>query len=167
MTTREPAAAATVGAPAAPGPPLAGRRRRPTGAPPPLPRSIGASGKGWLIAFAVLAAWVVVTLASPWARRVTDSVDSALLRALSRLRAGWLTEVFRGVDRVVTGWTMFAIALGLLAAMVVFRRWRHLFTFLASVLVLELGGLLLLEAYSRPRPYDVTTIGRWQGYSLP
>jgi hypothetical protein len=55
----------------------------------------------------------------------------------------------------------------LLASMLVFRRWRHLFTFLASVLVLEVFGLLLIEAYSRPRPFDVTTIGRWTGYSLP
>jgi len=132
-----------------------------------LPRSIGTSGKGWLIALAALAAWVVVNLVSSWGRRVTDAVDSAVLRVLSRLRTGWLTEVFRGVDRVATGWTMFAIALALLASMVVFRRWRHLFTFLASVLVLELGGMLLIEASSRPRPYDVTTIGQWQGYSLP
>jgi tRNA A-37 threonylcarbamoyl transferase component Bud32 len=35
------------------------------------------------------------------------------------------------------------------------------------VIVLEVFGLLLIEAYSRPRPYDVTTIGRWNGYSLP
>ena len=48
------------------------RRRRPTGTAPPLPRSIGTSGKGWLVALAVLAAWVVVTLVSSWARRLTD-----------------------------------------------------------------------------------------------
>jgi len=87
-----------------------------------LPRSIGTSGKGWLIALAALAAWVVVNLVSSWGRRMTDAVDSAVLRVLSRLRTGWLTEVFRGVDRVATGWTMFAIALALLASMVVFRR---------------------------------------------
>jgi hypothetical protein len=51
--------------------------------------------------------------------------------------------------------------------MMVFRRWRHLFTFLASILVMQLVGLQLYEAFSRPRPYDVTTIGRWAGFSSP
>ena len=62
---------------------------------------------------------------------------------------------------------MFVAGLALLVAMIVFRRWRHLFTFLASVILLEILGLLLIEAYRRPRPYDVTIIGRWTGFSLP
>jgi membrane-associated phospholipid phosphatase len=143
------------------------RRRRPTGAAPPLPRSIGSTGKGWLVAVVVLGAWIVVTLVSSWAQRVTDDVDAAILRALARRRVDWVSEAFRGIDRAATGWTMFGVAIVLLASMLVFRRWRHLFTFLASVLVLEVFGIVLIQAYSRPRPYDVTTIGRWTGYSLP
>jgi membrane-associated phospholipid phosphatase len=144
-----------------------GRRRRPTGAPPPLPRSIGTSGKGWLAALLVLVVWLVVTLNSQWARRVTDEVDAAILRGIARLRTGWLSDVMRAVDRAATSWGTFVAAVVLLVAMVVFKRWRHLFTYLISVLVLQVVGLLLIEAYSRPRPYDVTTIGRWRGYSLP
>jgi membrane-associated phospholipid phosphatase/tRNA A-37 threonylcarbamoyl transferase component Bud32 len=143
------------------------RRRRPTGAAPALPRSIGTSGKGWLIVSAVLAAWIVVTLVSTWAQRVTNDVDAAILRALARRRIDWVSTAFRGIDRMATGWTMFAVAVLLLVSMIAFRRWRHLFTFLAAVLVLEVLGMILIEAYSRPRPYDVTTIGRWTGYSLP
>ena len=59
------------------------RRRRPSGAPPPLPRSIGTTGKGWLAILVLLVVWMVVTLLSPWARRVTDRVDAALLRAIA------------------------------------------------------------------------------------
>jgi membrane-associated phospholipid phosphatase/tRNA A-37 threonylcarbamoyl transferase component Bud32 len=143
------------------------RRRRPSGAPPPLPRSIGMSGKGWLVAVAVVAVWIVVTLVSDWAQQVTDSVDAAILRSLARHRTEWLSEMFRGIDRMATGWTMFVVAVALLATMLVFRRWRHLFTFLATLVVAEVVVVLLIDAYSRPRPYDVTTIGRWQGYSLP
>ena len=144
-----------------------GRRRRPTGAAPPLPRHIGSSGIGWLVALIVLVVWMVVTLLSPRARRVTDQVDASMLRSIARIRVDWLSELLRGVDRAATGWTMFPIAVALLVSMVVFRRWRHLFTFLASVMVIVVVGVLLIEMYSRPRPYDVTTIGRWQGYSLP
>ena len=144
-----------------------GLRRRPTGAPPPLPRKIGTSGKGWLIGLLLLVGWVVVTLLSKGARRLTDQVDAAVLRLFARARTDWLTELSRAVDRVATGWTMFFAGIALLVAMIVFRRWRHLFTFLASVIVLEIFGLLLIEAYRRPRPYDVTIIGRWTGFSLP
>ena len=143
------------------------RRRRPTGAAPPLPRHIGWSGIGWLVAVVVLVVWMIVTLLSPQARRFTDQVDAAVLRSIARLRVEWLSELLRGVDRAATGWTLFFIGMALVASMMIFRRWRHLFTLLASVAVVAISGVALIELYSRPRPYDVTTIGRWQGYSLP
>ena len=48
-----------------------------------------------------------------------------------------------------------------------FRRWRHLTLFLISVAVTGAlaEGLLLIA--SRPRPFDVTIIGSWEGYSAP
>ena len=149
-------------------PPSGGHvRRRPSGAPPPLPRSIGRTGRGWLVALVVLVAWLVVALLSPWARRVTDQVDASSCARIAALRTDWLTTLARGIDRMATGWTMSIVAGVLLVATVVFRRWRHLFTFLGSVIVLEILGILLIAAYQRPRPYDVTIIGRWQGFSLP
>jgi membrane-associated phospholipid phosphatase len=146
---------------------LARRRRRPTGAPPPLPHSIGVSGKGWLAALVVLVVWVVVTLVSPLARRCTDQVDALILRSFASVRTGWGTALARAIDRMATGWTLSVAAGLLLVAMVGFKRWRHLFTYLGSVLLLRFLGGLLVEAFNRPRPYDVTIIGRWRGFSLP
>jgi membrane-associated phospholipid phosphatase len=143
------------------------RRRRPTGAPPPLPRTIGTTGKLWLACSIVLVTWMVVTVHSEWARRVTDRVDAAISRAFARARTGWLTDILRAVDRAATGWTLSVVAICLLASMILFRRWRHLFTFLASAFVFQLLGVWLIGMYARPRPYDVTQIGRWDGYSLP
>jgi membrane-associated phospholipid phosphatase/tRNA A-37 threonylcarbamoyl transferase component Bud32 len=143
------------------------RRRRPTGAPPPLPRSLGTTGRAWLIVLAVLVGWVLVLLASPAARRFTDQADAAALRQIARARTGWLTDIATAYDRVATGWTLTAAAVVVLVGQIAFRRWRHLFTFLASILVVELVGLQLYNAFSRPRPYDVTTIGRWAGFSSP
>jgi membrane-associated phospholipid phosphatase/tRNA A-37 threonylcarbamoyl transferase component Bud32 len=143
------------------------RQRRPTGAPPPLPRSIGTSGKTWLIVVVVSTAWIVVTLQSEGARRTTTEIDAAILRWFARMRTDWMTDIARAINRVAIGWTIFVVAVLLLVALLVFRRWRHLFTFLASVAVLETVAGELIEAYSRPRPYDVTIIGRWRGFSLP
>jgi serine/threonine protein kinase len=79
-----------------------------------------------------------------------------------------LTGVARAINRVGSGWTASAVGAVLILLLVVFRRWRHLFTFLGSLVVLAIvGGKLLYGPVARPRPYDVTTIGRWGGYSFP
>ena len=47
------------------------------------------------------------------------------------------------------------------------RRWQRLFAFLGSVLVVEAVGLFLVDRFERPRPFEVTTIGDWDGFSFP
>ncbi len=143
------------------------RRRRPSGAPPPLPRSLGSSGKGWLVAMGLLLVWVVVAYWSRPVRRATDAADAAVLRTVVRGRTAWLTDVAERIDRIGSGWTITIVSAGLLLSLVAFRRWRHLFTFLGSLAALESVGSFLYERFERPRPYDVTIIGRWAGFSLP
>ncbi len=116
----------------------------------------------------ILVIWIVAALVSSSVRRATNRIDAELLRGIAHLRTDWLTNVAKAIDRVGSGWTVSAIGGALIIALVVFRRWRHLFTFLGSVVVLVLiGGNLLYEPFTRPRPYDVTTIGRWGGFSFP
>ncbi|HZM31853.1 MAG TPA: hypothetical protein VFB77_15250 [Acidimicrobiales bacterium] len=143
------------------------RRRRPTGAAPPLPRSLGTTGKLWLIALIVVVAAIVILLASSGARTAVDQFDAFVLRQIAHVRMAWLTTLARGIDRVLTGWLFTLAAIALLVALMVFRRWRHLFTFIVSIMVMQFVGLALYEAFSRPRPYDVTIIGRWAGFSSP
>ena len=143
------------------------RRRRPTGAAPPLPRSLGRTGKRWTAALVLAVLAILLLLVSAEARRLVDQADAAVLRFLATFRTPWLTSLARGIDRFTTGWWMTFIALGVLVAQMVFRRWRHLFTFLAAILVTELVGIWLYQGFSRPRPYDVVTIGRWAGFSSP
>jgi hypothetical protein len=143
------------------------RRRRPSGAPPPLPRSLGRSGRSWLVALGALLVWMIVVLMSAWARRVTDRVDAFVLRQIARLRTDWLTDVAKAIDWFWSDWTSTIGAAALMVALIVLRRWRHLITFVGSVLVYALISGLIYELLTRPRPYDVTTIGPWSGFSLP
>ncbi len=142
------------------------RRRRPSGAPPPLPRSIGSTGKGWIVATAVFVVVCLVAIMSPAVRRACEQLDSWMLRGITRTRTDALTDVLRAVNRAATGWAMFVVAITLIVSMVVFRRWRQLFTFLGSVLVVEFVGMGLITAFHRPRPFDVAIIGRWQGFAI-
>ena len=144
-----------------------GRQRRPTGAPPPLPRSVGRSGRLWLAALAyVFIASVVAFRVAGW-ERFADHNDTWILARLTAIRTPWLTHVARAVKVFGSGWPITVIGLALVVLLMIFRRWRHLLVFLASLfLLLKVGGWLY-ELVSRPRPYGVRIIGGWGGFSLP
>jgi membrane-associated phospholipid phosphatase/serine/threonine protein kinase len=143
------------------------RRRRPTGAPPALPRSIGTSGKLWLVLLVAMVAWIPFALASQEVMRIADRADTAFLREVARFRTGWLTTVMTRIDRIGSGWTVTVLSVGTIVLLLGFRRWRHLLTLLGSITVLVVTGSILYEAFSRPRPFGVTIIGRWSGFSMP
>ena len=69
------------------------RRRRPSGAPPPLPKHIGTTGTGWIVAVVVLSGWLILGAIFDRVIRFTNRVDAALLRQIARLRTDWLTDV--------------------------------------------------------------------------
>ncbi|MGI9023244.1 MAG: phosphatase PAP2 family protein [Acidimicrobiales bacterium] len=143
-----------------------GRRRRPSGAPPPFPRKIGHTGRAWLVVAVALLVWGFLGAQYDWARRLTDQGDAAVLRQIARVRTAWLTDVMSAVHRAGSGWAVTAVAVTVIVAIIAFRRWRHLFTLLAALIVLQAIGGALYQ-FSRPRPYDVTSIGRWAGFSMP
>jgi hypothetical protein len=143
------------------------RRRRPSGTAPPLPRSIGTTGTGWLVASAALLVWTVIAYNSPSARRATDRIDAAVLRQFARLRTPWLTDIASPVAKVGNGWLVPATATALILALMVLRRWRHVFTFVGSLAVAELLVGFMYLGFSRPRSYDVNIIGSWRSFSFP
>jgi tRNA A-37 threonylcarbamoyl transferase component Bud32 len=144
------------------------RRRRPSGAAPPLPRSIGTTGKSWLVAVGVMTVALIVVLRWRAASGAVSRTDTSILRLIAKTRTGWLTTAMRGIDRFASGWGVTTIVLSLLVTLVLLRRWRHLFTFVVAVALIEqIGGGILNEGIRRPRPLGVTIIGRWAGYSMP
>ena len=110
---------------------------------------------------------VITALESRGVKRVTDRIDAGLLRAIANVRTGWLNTIMRAINRVGSGWAVTAVAGGLVLTLLAYKRWRHIFTFVGSVIVLEMIGEKLYYDFARPRPYDVTIIDRWVGFSLP
>jgi len=141
-------------------------RRRPTGAPPPLPRKLGASGKGWL-GLAGLLAVALVAFVLRGQPLVAAQLETWFLRSIASLRTDSLTPAMRVLGAVGTGWSKPILGGGILVLLIVFRRWRHLFTFFASLLVAGILGLLVYLLVQRARPYGVTIIGDWTGYAAP
>ena len=152
-----------------PGPPVARtpRRRRPTGAPPPLPHPVSVTTRAWLIlVVVVLAGAILVSVRAP-SLRLDDQVNAAVLRFFARARTPWLTGIARGISVAGSGWGATAVGLSVVALTMAFRRWRHLLIFVCSLAFLELAGFWINRELTRPRPYGVPIIAGWAGYSAP
>jgi hypothetical protein len=141
------------------------RRRRPTGAPPPLPHPVTITTTAWLIlAAVVLAGAFLAWQHTPWLR-VEDQASTWVLTQLAGIRTPWLTDVANGINVAGSGWGASALGLSLVALTMAFRRWRHLLVFMGSLLFLEMVGTWIYNALSRPRPYGVPIIASWGGYA--
>ena len=143
-----------------------GRQRRPTGAPPPLPRRIAVTTAAWVALAAILVTGAfLVSERTPW-RAALDQASTWMLQQLATVRTPWLTHVANGINVAGLYW---APAIGVIAVLLimVFRRWRHLFVLLFCLFFLEIVVNWIYNGLSRPRPYGVWIIGRWDGYSAP
>jgi tRNA A-37 threonylcarbamoyl transferase component Bud32 len=150
------------------GAPGAGRRRRPSGAPPPLPRQLGVSGWVWVTLSASFIAIILVAVAFRSIGNDFERWEVAVLRRIAAVRTGWLTTLVLGINTALAAeWTIRILRLGTLAALVGLRRWRHLLTFLGSVVAVELAVYQLNIFQARPRPIGVRIIGSWEGVSFP
>jgi membrane-associated phospholipid phosphatase len=147
----------------------AGRRRRPSGAPPPLPRHIERSGLIWLGAAIVAAGGAVAVFAgglSHWAVDVTV-IDDAITRRVAGLPMPGFTAAARVIAEA--GAAPAAVIAGylLLLALIVFRRFRHLLVLVVSYEVLTLLTTAFLLVVHRPLPFGVLVQFRWAGFSMP
>jgi tRNA A-37 threonylcarbamoyl transferase component Bud32 len=146
------------------------RRRRPTGAPPPLPHRVQTSGVGWLIAAVVVVALSVVVFARGLrglAVEVTVA-DDAVVRWLAGLHAPGLVGGWRVLAAISSWWVLNGLLVGLLVALLVLRRFRHLIVLLVLVQLMT----LVVEAWlgpiaQRPRPFGVVIRAGWGGWALP
>ena len=145
------------------------RQRRPTGAAPPLPYRLQTSGVGWLVAAVVLVGLTLAVFARGLrgpAVAVTV-VDDAVVRWLADLVGPGLVAPLRALARISSWWVLYTTFYGLVLALLVLRRWRHLLVWFVAV---ELGGFLtfgLAVMVRRPRPFGVDLRSSWGGWALP
>jgi hypothetical protein len=146
------------------------RHRRPSGEPPPLPRHLQTSGVGWLVAALVLVA-VAVAVFSRGLRGLAVEVtvvDDAVVRWLAGADVPGLRAGFRGLAALSSWWSLYGLLWGLVLALLVLRRLRHLIIWLALAALLELIVADILGGIGRrPRPFGVVIETGWGGWALP
>jgi tRNA A-37 threonylcarbamoyl transferase component Bud32 len=145
-----------------------GRRRRPTGAPPPLPRSIQPTGVWWAAAAVVLITLARITF-GPARRSLGVAVtvwDDAVVRWLAGLRLPGLTGLMEAIVASTGSVGMVgALRWATVVALLVLRRFRHLVVFVGSFLAVLL--VVRLATVDRPRPFGVELRGSWAGWAMP
>ncbi len=137
-----------------------GRRRRPTGEPPPLPRSIQPTGVWWAVAAVVLFAFARITF-GPARRSLGVGItvwDDAVVRWLAGLHIPGLTGLMEAIASTGSVGMVSAVRWGTLLALLALRRIRHLVVFVGSFLAVLLAvrwatvvatGLVALFALAR------------------
>jgi tRNA A-37 threonylcarbamoyl transferase component Bud32/membrane-associated phospholipid phosphatase len=144
------------------------RRRRPTGQPPPLPRSIQPTGMWWAAAAVGLITLAKITF-GPARRSLGVAVtvwDDAVVRWLAGLRLPGLTGLMEAVV-ASTGsvGTVEVLRWATVIALLALRRFRHLLVFVGSFLAVLV--VVRLATVDRPRPFGVDLRGSWAGWAMP
>jgi membrane-associated phospholipid phosphatase/tRNA A-37 threonylcarbamoyl transferase component Bud32 len=143
-----------------------GRRRRPSGEAPPLPRPL-TTGTYWLAATGVVLLLWLAALANSATNNYILAFDLTLLDWVSQLRTLVLTDVMRGVHALGSLWTIRVLFWATMLVLLVTRRFRHLFVFLGAVVGVIALSSLLAYLFMRPRPLEVEILGDWTGAAHP
>ena len=145
------------------------RRRRPTGAPPPLPYRLQTSGVGWLVAAVALAGLTLALFARGLRGPSVEAtvVSDTVVRWLGGLHAPGLEALWQGLAHVGSWWTLMLLWAGLLGALLVLRRWRHLIVWIVAWILGDNVTAGLAIAARRPRPFGVDLRTSWGGWAMP
>jgi tRNA A-37 threonylcarbamoyl transferase component Bud32/membrane-associated phospholipid phosphatase len=146
------------------------RRRRPSGEPPPLPHHLQTSGVRWLVATLVLIVLALVAFSRGLQGLAVDVAvfDAAVVGWLGGIDLPGFQGLMRGLAAISSWWVLNSLLYGLIVALLVLRRFRHLIIWLVLGNVLSLiGGGIIAPVTQRPRPFGAEIREGWGGWSMP
>jgi membrane-associated phospholipid phosphatase/tRNA A-37 threonylcarbamoyl transferase component Bud32 len=145
------------------------RRRRPSGAPPPLPRHLETTGVGWLLAAVGLVAVFAISFAASrhGAAVAVTAADDRVVRWLSGVRSGWSTIALQVAAFPASWLASHILAWCIVVPLLVFKRIRHLVIYVVALALTSQVAIVLSIVLKRPRPFGAAIDGNWNGYALP
>jgi tRNA A-37 threonylcarbamoyl transferase component Bud32 len=140
----------------------AGRRRRPSGEPPPLVRGIGWQRWAWGLLGVVL---LGVILAIGEATDAVTGVDRAVTDAAADLRTPTLVDFAKAVDLLIAVPLIMVLRWGTVLALAVLGRFRHLVVFLTTFVVTD--WVVARALHVALPPPDATVLAEAGTYAFP
>jgi membrane-associated phospholipid phosphatase/tRNA A-37 threonylcarbamoyl transferase component Bud32 len=110
---------------------------------------------------------LVGVLLFPSLRDLYERWDSERMRWLTNLRSPGLTHIMHLLNVLASSWPLRVLRWGTMLVLVGFRRWRHLAVFVGAIVVTAVVAYDLSIVMARPRPFGVTILAGWQGFSMP
>jgi membrane-associated phospholipid phosphatase/tRNA A-37 threonylcarbamoyl transferase component Bud32 len=141
--------------------------RRPSGEAPPLPRELGRSGRLFLILLAYFVIAAIGFLLFPTVEQFFERWDHTRQLWVVSHREPWLTNLSKLLNGLASAWSIRILRWAVILTLVLFRRWRHLFVFLAAIVVAEIVTYNSSLLIARPRPLGIPILAGWDGYSMP
>ena len=143
------------------------KRRRPSGEPPPLPRNLRRSGRIFLLlSGGVFLVFLMVAVLG--GERYLEAFDRAILDVFVDFRSPSFTPAVRNVEEFLgSELTVVLLRTGTILALVVLRRFRHMFVYLGSILLVGAVSALIAAVFTRARPSGIDILGHWEGSSIP
>ncbi len=139
-----------------------GRRRRPSGEPPPLERGIGWQRWAWGLLGVVL---LGVLLAIGEATGALTGLDRAVGDAAVDLRTPTLVDVAKAVDLLTAVPLIMVLRWGTVLALAALGRFRHLVVFLATFVVTD--WVVARALHVALEPPDATVLADAGTYAFP
>ena len=140
----------------------AGRRRRPSGEPPPLVRGIGWQRWAWGLLATVLFG---VVLAIAEATDAVTGLDRAVANAAADLRTPTLVDLAKAVNLLVAVPLIMVLRWGTVLALAALGRFRHLVVFLTTFVVTD--WIVARALHVALAPPDVTVLAEAGTYAFP
>ncbi len=145
---------------------ISGKRRRPSGEKPPLPRELKSSGIIWLVVGIVTVGIWISLFAIPGSADWWQIRDNTVLNRLVDLRSDLATTISKALHALGSLWTVRPLRWATLLALLIYRQWRHFFAAVVAFVGVDAVVTWLSNEIARPRPF-VPILGSWSGYSHP
>jgi tRNA A-37 threonylcarbamoyl transferase component Bud32/membrane-associated phospholipid phosphatase len=143
------------------------KRRRPSGEPPPLPGQLRSTGRALVAALGAIFLFLVLLATIGNLGTNLTRGELSILRRVVDLRSDPMTDVMRAVDALGSDWTIGILRWSTVVALIVLKRFRHLFVFIGSVLAVGAITTILSLTVTRERPMGIDIIGHWEGGPFP
>jgi membrane-associated phospholipid phosphatase len=131
-----------------------------------LPRHLDRGG--WvLVGAGVLLVAVSIVVGLPSFSDMMFRFEGGIGALVGEFRVPWLTTVMRGIDTISDTTVVWALRIALIVVLAITKRWWHLLTFIAVLVVVDGLSAMILDVVARVRPVNVTILTGWRGFSYP
>jgi tRNA A-37 threonylcarbamoyl transferase component Bud32 len=121
----------------------------------------------WLLAATcLLALWITIIFWEGVGNSITV-FDVKILDWFESIRSAWMTRAARAVNALGSEWVVRPLRWSTLLVLLAYKRFRHAFVYIGTLLVVGWVATTVSWLIFRPRPIGIDILARWEGSAHP